>query len=295
MRQSIRVTVALLLIGMGIGVLGYLAWSFISPSKAEFIPLAKWFDDASKRSTILITIDTTRADYIGAYGNINIKTPVLDQLASEGILFEKTYAVSPITLVSHASILSGLYPMQHGVRNNGIHYVSDEVVTLAEAYQGKGYQTGAFVSASVLDKRYGLDQGFAVYNDDLSGGRERHRFMVPDRPAEVTVDAALKWVNALDSGEKYFLWLHLYDPHAPYSPPPPYRDEFREDLYSGEIAYMDAQIGRFLSGFKHPGEPIVIVMGDHGESLGEHKENTHAILGYNSTLHVPFLMKIPGA
>lgn len=250
------------------------------------------------RNVLVITVDTTRADRIGAYGADDVATPVMDRLASRGIVFEKAWAVAPITLVSHTSILSGLYPFEHGVRNNGMQYVSDSVTTLAETLQDEGYRTGAFVSAAVLEKRYGLDQGFEVYDDELADRRNLSARMVADRSAESTVASTRTWLDGLEDDENFFAWVHFYDPHASYSPPPPYRDDYRERLYDGEIAYMDEQIGRLLA---HPrlmgdteNQPIVMVIGDHGESLGEHGEKTHAILAYDSTLHIPWITYVPG-
>ena len=246
---------------------------------------------------LLITIDTTRADRLQPYGATNVLTPEMQRLAQRGITFERAWAVAPITLVSHTSILSGLYPFEHGVRNNGIQYVPESVTTLAEALRDQGYRTGAFVSAAVLDRRYGLDQGFEVYDDDLSERRNLSPRMVADRPAGNTVDAVSAWLDGLGEDEKYFAWVHFYDPHANYSPPAPFRDEYRDRLYEGEIAYMDHEIGRLL---RHPraltsedDAPIVSVIADHGESLGEHGERTHALLAYDSTLHIPWLLYIP--
>jgi len=248
----------------------------------------------AEHSLVVITMDTTRADHLEPYGFKDIKTPVLSQFAREGIVFDRAYAVAPITLPAHTSILTGLYPPQSGVRNNGTHYVPPDVTTLAERLRARSYRAAAFVSAAVLDSRYGLDQGFELYDDDLSTGRERHPRIVPDRPAEFTVAAAGKWLSELGQGERFFLWVHLYDPHAVYSPPPPFRDEYRERLYDGEIAYMDSQIGRLLD---HPRirseRPIVTILADHGESLGEHGEQTHAILTYDATMHVPWMIRLP--
>lgn len=248
------------------------------------------------RSMVLVTIDTTRADRLEPYGATDVATPTLQRLADRGVVFENAYAVAPITLVSHTSILTGLYPPQHGVRNNGTHYVPDDLVSLAEVLSDEGYRTGAFVSAAVLEKRYGLDQGFEFYDDDLSTGRERHPRMVPDRPAEATVDSAAAWLEGVGDDENFFLWVHLYDPHASYSPPAPFRDEYRERPYDGEIAYMDAEIGRLLQHPRLAGDSdlVTFVMADHGESLGEHGEKTHAILAYDSTLHIPWIARIPG-
>lgn len=250
----------------------------------------------SRRPIVLVTLDTTRADHLQPYGSETVETPILQAFADGALLFERAYAVTPITLPSHTSILSGKFPPKTGVRNNGIHYVPEDIETLATVLGGEGYRTAAFVSASVLDSRYGLDRGFEVYNDDLSTGLTRYERMVPDRPAEATIAAAMAWLDSLEPGEDYFLWVHLYDPHSAYNPPPPYRDRYRDSLYSGEIAYMDAQIGILLD---HPAllsanEPIISIIGDHGESLGEHGELTHGSLIYDSTMWVPWILQIPG-
>jgi len=246
-------------------------------------------------SILLVTMDTTRADHLEPYGGPAGSTPNLVAFAKDGVVFDHAYSVAPITLVAHSSIHTGLYPPQHGVRNNGIHRLRPEVETLAERLHEAGLRTAAFVSAAVLDHRYGLDQGFEVYDDDLSTGRERHPRMVPDRPAEATVSAASAWLAELGDDERFFLWVHFYDPHAPYSPPPPYRDRYRNDLYQGEIAYLDSWIGKLLGQPRLRGSDVVtVIVGDHGESLGEHGEQTHALLAYDSTLHVPLMMRWRG-
>ncbi|MEM1111530.1 MAG: sulfatase-like hydrolase/transferase [Pseudomonadota bacterium] len=296
--SSVRTsTLALVIIAVTIG--SFLAWrQLISPQGAGQQQASIPTIERSTRPIVLITIDTTRADRLEPYGSKDVKTPVMAELAQAGILFENARAVSPITLVSHASILSGRYPFEHGIRNNGIHYANDDLETLSEVLSAEGYHTAAFVSAAVLEARYGLDQGFDVYDDDLSNRRNTSPRMVADRPAEVTIDAAMEWLDRVPAQENYFLWVHLYDPHATYSPPPPYRDIYRDRLYDGEVAYMDTQIGRLL---EHPriapgqrDEPVVALIADHGESLGEHGERTHAILAYDSTLHIPFIMRVPG-
>lgn len=246
------------------------------------------------RSVVLITVDTTRADYLEPYGSELVKTPVLQRLADQGTLMEQAYAVAPLTLPSHTSIHTGLYPLQTAVRNNGTHSVPANLLTLAERFTSAGYRSGAFVSAAVLERRYGLDQGFEIYDDDLSKSRLRLPRMVADRPAEYTVDAAVEWLDRLADDEKFFLWIHLYDPHAVYNPPPRFRDAYKTHLYAGEIAYMDEQIGRLLahSVIETSKDVVVSVIGDHGESLGEHGENTHGILAYRSTLRVPWILWI---
>ncbi len=251
---------------------------------------------AGPTSLLLVTLDTTRADHLEPYGS-ETPTPALEALASHGVVFERAYATTPVTLPSHASIFTGLDPPRHGVHNNGIHYLESEATTLTELLRGRGYRTAAFVSAAVLERRYGLDQGFEVYDDDLTAGRPKTPRLVAERPAGVTVTAASGWLDALGPEEPFFLWVHLFDPHAVYEPPAAYAERYRDRPYDGEIAYMDAEIGRLLS---HPrlgdGQPIVVmVIADHGESLGEHDEASHAMLAYDATLHIPWIVRLPAA
>jgi choline-sulfatase len=251
---------------------------------------------SSRASVLLITLDTTRADHIEPYGALKASTPALAGLAEDGIVFERAYAVAPVTGPAHASILTGLYPPRHGVRNNLMHHLPADVTTLAERLSASGYRTAAFVSAVVLERRYGLDQGFEVYNDDLrSSIAPQATHMVTERPAAATADLALAWLDNLESGDPYFLWVHFYDPHLPYAPPAPWADRFRDRPYDGEIAAMDEQIGRLL---QHPrvaaDDVVVVAIGDHGEGLGEHGEEAHGLLIYDSTLHVPWILRLPG-
>jgi len=247
------------------------------------------------RSLLLVTLDTTRADHLQPYGAENVETPVLARLAEEGVLFEKAYATTPVTLPSHASILTGLDPLAHGVRQNGAHYLREGATTLSELLNREGFRTAAFVSAAVLERRYGLDQGFELYDDDLSGGNPMALNLVAERPAEVTVASAREWLDGLPEGDRFFLWVHFFDPHVPYSPPAPYSDRFPGRPYDGEIAYMDAQLGVLLSHPRLTGSQVVLVsvIGDHGEGLGEHGEQTHSLLAYDSTLRVPWILRIP--
>ncbi len=248
-------------------------------------------------SFLLVTLDTTRPDRLEPYGAGDAETPTLARLAGEGVVFERAWAVTPVTLPSHASILTGLYPPAHGVRNNGNHYLPGEAVTLAEILRREGFRTAAVVSAAVLDRRYGLGQGFEVYDDDLAAGKPRRLRLNAERPAADAVDAAGAWLAGLAPGERFFLWIHLFDPHADYAPPAPWAERFRDRPYDGEIAYLDAELGRL---FAHPRlagleECLVMVVGDHGEGLGEHGESTHAMLAYDSTLRVPWLVRLPAA
>ncbi len=251
---------------------------------------------AAATSLLLVTLDTTRADHLEPYGSAEVETPVLQALADSGVVFERAYATTPVTLPSHASIFTGLDPPGHGVRNNGIHYLGGEASTLTEALREAGYRTAAFVSAAVLERRYGLDQGFEVYDDDLAGGRPRAPRMVAERPAGATVASARGWLDTLAAGERFFLWVHLFDPHAVYAAPAPFAERYRDRPYDGEIAYVDAELGRLLA---HPRlgdrEPVmVMVIADHGESLGEHGEASHAMLAYDATLRVPWIVRPPG-
>jgi choline-sulfatase len=237
---------------------------------------------------LLITLDTTRADHLGAYGYRRAHTPRLDRLASEGVLFERAVAAAPITLSAHASLLTGLYPFVHGVRNNGNFSLDETIPTLATRLHELGYGTGAFVSAFVLDRRYGLGRGFDIYDDRLHLERRGDR----------TAAAAIEWLNSrADRAVPFFLWLHLYDPHDPYIPPPPFSEQFADRPYDGEIAFDDTVISSVLDRLDSAGDAastIVAVVGDHGESLGEHDEATHAVFVYEATLRVPLILSWPG-
>ncbi len=266
------------------------------PAAAAEPSAAAGAPDPADLSFLLITLDTTRADHLEPYGAGGAETPSLRALAQQGVLFEHAYATTPVTLPSHASILTGLYPPRHGVRDNGIHYLDEGHATLAEILAGQGLRTAAFVSAAVLDRRFGLGRGFATYDDDLRAGRPREPRMNAERGAGATVDAARTWLDGLGAGERYFLWVHLFDPHATYTPPEPWAQRFRDRPYAGEIAYMDAELGRLLA---HPRsarqKTLTMVIADHGESLGEHGEDTHAMLAYDATLRIPWLVRLPGS
>jgi arylsulfatase A-like enzyme/Flp pilus assembly protein TadD len=239
---------------------------------------------------ILVTLDTTRADRLGVAGDVEARTPNLDRLAREGALFERAFSSVPLTLPAHTTILTGLDPDQHGVHDNGRFIVPDSLETLAERLGSRGYATGAFVSAFVLDSVFGLDQGFDVYDDDTDPRGDPLRFTIPTRRGAETTDRALAWIETIDA-RPVFLWVHYYDVHAPRQPPPPF-DELG-DPYAGELAYVDAQLGRLLEGIRksRPGRaPLIVVVGDHGESLGEHDELTHGTVAYDSSLRVPFIV-----
>ncbi len=258
--------------------------------------------DLRNANILLVTLDTTRADHIGAYGYGKARTPSLDALAKEGALFENCITATAYTLPSHSTIMTGLYPPYHGVRVNGAAALADVHTTLAERLQAKGYRTGAFVGAFVLDGRWGLEQGFEHYDDDFKLGQDQKLDLSRvQRPAGAVADAALAWLGE-KSAKPFFAWVHFYDAHVPYAPPEPFRTEFAAGgdvgLYDGEIAYADTQLGRLLQWLESKGldeNTIVIVVGDHGEGLGSHGESEHGYYIYDYALHVPLVMRIPGA
>ncbi len=234
--------------------------------------------DAAKQNLLLITIDTLRADHLGSYGNQTVHTPNLDAIASKSLFFEKAVCSAPLTLPSHTSLMTGLNPYHHGVRDNA-GFVSPKTITLAEILRQNGYHTYAFVSGFPLEHRFGLNQGFDVYNDIFP--REKNRSL--DFLSQRTADATVKSVLSTKLLEPYFLWVHLYDPHAPYE----------NGGYIGEINFVDQQIGVLLKNIKTD-NTIIAVAGDHGEGLGEHDEMTHRIFIYDSTMLVPFFISGPG-
>ena len=243
-------------------------------------------------SVVLITLDTTRADHLGCYGGARTETPQLDALARSGVRFEQALSPVPLTLPAHVSLLTGLVPRHHGVRDNLGFKLDPKIPLLAERLSAAGYSTAAYVSAAVLDREGGLARGFATYDDALRTG-DRRAFDYQERAASQTVDAVLKQLGTLKS--PFFLWVHLYDPHLPYVPPEPYASRFKDRPYDGELAFMDAQIGRLWDALKRQGTTVyVVVAGDHGESLGEHGEEGHGVFLYQATQHVPLIMTGPG-
>ncbi len=252
--------------------------------------------DPADLSVLLITLDTTRADRIGAYGFADIETPHLDRLAAEGVLFEQAQAVAPLTLPAHSSIFTGEYPPAHGVRDNGGFYLDDEHVVLAEILRDEGLRTGGFVGAFVLDAKWGIAQGFDHYFDDFElGDTVRLALNEIERPAGEVTDAAIAWLDEAP-GARFFSWVHYYDPHSPYEPPEPFAERYRNRPYIGEIAYVDSQVGRLLDWLDRNDrarDTVVIVMGDHGESLGEHGESGHGFFIYEGATRVPFIVRAP--
>jgi choline-sulfatase len=247
-------------------------------------------------NVVLLTLDTLRADHLGTYGSADVRTPNLDQLAREGVVFEQAMTTAPLTLPAHGSIMTGQFPPRHGVRDNGGFFLGAEQVTMAEVLSAQGFQTGATVGAFVLDSKWGLDQGFASYQDDFDLTNVKAMSLASvKRPGNEVVDLALKWMDGV-ADQRFFSWLHLYDPHAPYESPEPYRSQYKGHPYRGAIAFTDAQVGRVLTFLKDRGladRTIVIVSGDHGEGLGEHGEETHGFFVYESSMRVPLIMRAP--
>jgi arylsulfatase A-like enzyme/Tfp pilus assembly protein PilF len=250
-------------------------------------------------NVLLVTLDTTRADRLGCYGYAPAKTRHLDRLAAEGTRFETAIAPAPITLPSHSSLFTGLYPFEHGVRNNGNFYLAERFETLATRLKARGYRTGAFVSTFILDRRYGLDRGFDVYDDRMEGEYAQVVTLQAERRGDRTALALGRFIDerAKQPEAPFFAWLHLYDPHEPYRPPPPFRDLFAKDPYDGEIAFTDAIIASVLDRLRMAGlidRTLVVVTGDHGESLGEHGESTHSMFLYEGAIRVPLVFWRPG-
>jgi arylsulfatase A-like enzyme/Flp pilus assembly protein TadD len=246
------------------------------------------------RNVLLVTIDTLRADALGSYGG-RATTPNLDALAVHGARFDFAHAHAVVTLVSHASILTGTYPYEHGVRDNTGYRLDAKQATLATLLKARGFSTAAFVGGFPLDRRFGLTPGFDVYDDRMTKMSGTGEVSDRERPADTVVKSALDWINAQPG--KWFAWVHVYDPHEPYEPPAPFRDKFPSDPYLGEVSWTDAALGPLFERLRGLSRPtLVVVTGDHGESLGEHGERTHSLFAYESTLHVPLIVGefVPG-
>jgi arylsulfatase A-like enzyme len=252
------------------------------------------FTGPNIRQIILISIDTCRPDYLSCYGYPRRTTPNIDAVARQAVRFEQTITPAPTTLPAHSSMLSGTIPPYHGVRNNIDYKFRDRNTSIAEILRKYGYKTGAIISSFVLDAQFGLNQGFKTYNDDFIESLQCGEYT--ERRANETSNFACEWLQE-HRKDKFFLFLHYYDPHDPYVPPEPFASRFSDNLYAGEIAYADHHIGRVIEKLKELGlydSALIIIVADHGESLGEHEEETHGYFIYQSTVRIPLIIKPPG-
>ncbi len=268
-----------------------LAGFFLLPT---FCNPFRFFSPATHK-IILITLDTTRADHLGCYRYEEIETPHLDKIASEGILFENAICQVPMTLPSHATIMTGLYPPNHGIRENTGYILRDEMKTIAEILKGEGYKTGAAISSFIISSTFFMNQGFESFDEQFDYAQAESVWSV-ERKAKDTVNRAIEWFEKNREEKKIFYWLHLYDPHASYQPPEPFLSKYKDHPYDGEIAYMDSEIGKFFDYLKSIGiydDTLFIIAGDHGEGLGEHEERYHQLLIYESTMRIPLIIKSP--
>jgi len=292
MRWSRVVSVALCTFLLLAG--GPARWSRLSAGDYTLDPRAP--QAAHSPNLLLITIDTLRADHLGCYGYRLGATPTIDALAKLGAKFQHAFAAAPLTLPSHAALLTGTYPFYNGVRDQPGFRLPAEIPTLAESFAAAGYATGAVLGSPVLSRRFGLDRGFDAYDDRFSASTEEQEAGLPNikRPAETVVRLGLAWLDSKPQGKPFFLWLHFYDPHLPYRAPEPFRSRFAGRPYDGEIAYTDAALAKLFAALRSRGlfdSTTIALTADHGEGLGDHGESTHGYFIYDSTLRVPLLVK----
>lgn len=243
---------------------------------------------------LLITIDTLRYDRVGIYSDEHVNTPNMDKIASRSWVFDWAFAHNPVTLPSHVNILTGVTPVYHGISDNPGFVLGDDFLTLAELLRELKYDTGAFIASFPLDSRFGLDQGFDIYDDNYGTQKALEIYFI-ERPAGEVIEPAVEWIAG--RSQKWFAWIHLFDPHEPYVPPSPYDKIYIDDPYSGEVAYVDSQLGilfDFLNKNDLMKNTIVILTSDHGEALGEKGERTHSYFAYNNTIHIPLIFWVPG-
>jgi arylsulfatase A-like enzyme/lipoprotein NlpI len=249
-------------------------------------------------NVVVITIDTLRADHVGCYGYKQIHTPNIDALAADGARFEHAYTAVPVTLPSHAVMFTGTYPMLSGMHDFAANKLNPTQPTLASVLKEHGYATAAVIGSAVLDSRFGLNRGFDFYYDHFDFNRlQESNLEEMERPGNLVADVTLDWLSK-NYSKKFFLWMHLYDPHYPYHPPAPYATDYKDRPYDGEIAFADQQVGRLIRFLKSKGlfaNTLIVLSGDHGESLGEHGEKSHGFFIYNATMQVPFIVHLPGA
>jgi len=282
-RPSRRTLAAALAVGLAAVAVGALILVFLRPgaNQADLQPVPG-------QNVLLVTIDTLRADALGCYGG-KAATPALDRLAGEGVRFDFAHAHAVVTLTSHASILTGEYPFQHGLRDNSGYRLPAGARTIATLMKQAGYATGAFVGGYPVHSRFGLNVGFDVY-DDHFGDEHASDFNMPERPASAVVPLAASWISAR-AGSSWFAWVHVFDPHAPYRPPAPFDAQYAAEPYFGEVAAVDAALAPLLDQVRASSRPtLVIVTGDHGEGLGDHGELSHGIFAYESTLRIPLII-----
>ena len=293
--------------GRMVGVLGFavfLAGCSRSPDRVETAKMRE--RQPRNANVLLITLDTLRADHLSCYSPQSVPTPHIDELAARGVRFDQAVVQVPLTAPSHACILTGTYPPVHKVRDMGGFILDKSVPTLASLAHEAGFGTAAFVGAAVLSHIYGLNRGFETYNDDMGAKQEEGPLpgAVAEIPGDTVTGRALEWLEQHragsgknSSGRNFFLWVHYYDPHFPYDPPVPFKAKYEKDPYSGEVAFADAQVGRLLQWLGNHGlneKTLIVLMADHGESLGEHGEYTHGVFLYESTMHIPLIVAGPG-
>jgi arylsulfatase A-like enzyme/predicted Zn-dependent protease len=287
MRRVAVIAAALAALGGGWIALGGRVPNFLRP--------------AGPRNLLLISLDTVRADRLGSYRYAVAKTPRMDALASTGLRFEQATTVVPLTLPAHSSLMTGTFPGWHGVRDNGGFYLADDERTLAEVLKEQGYRTGGFVGSFVLDRRWGIAQGFDRYFDefDLDKFADAAAMDTIQRPGSAVVDRALTWLGE-NRDQRFFAWVHLYDAHTPYEAPESVQSQFprtRDGAYDAEIAYVDLQVGRLVDALRADGrlsDTVIVVVADHGEMLGEHGEATHGFFIYEAATRVPLIVSGPG-
>lgn len=289
-RIALRMLFATMSIVGAVGILGCRP----KPAKSNVGKQEVGVKNPKPLNVVLITLDTVRADHLHCYGYTKIETPNIDALAAKGVLFEKALTQAPLTQPSHASMFTGTNPNINHVRNNAGFALQPSSVTMAYLLQKRGWSTAAFVSAAVLKKIFGLNQGFAVYDDQMPQISDTREMV--SRPANITVDHAIQWLNG-NSKETYFIWLHLFDAHQPYHPPREFLRQYPGRPYDAAIAFEDQQLGRFLQAVKEKSpesQTLIVLLSDHGQSLGEHGEFEHGIFLYDSTIHIPWIMAGPG-
>jgi arylsulfatase A-like enzyme/Tfp pilus assembly protein PilF len=284
------------LVALGVVVLAA-GWSILAGRFAG----VRLLPPKSPRHLLLVSLDTVRADHLGSYRYPAAQTPRIDALAASGLRFEHASTVAPLTLPAHSSLMTGTFPAWHGVRDNGGFYLDDDQLTIAEILRDKGFRTGGFIGAFVLDRRWGISQGFDRYFDDfdLDKYSDASAMDMIQRPGGEVVDRALEWLQA-EPKRPFFAWVHLYDAHAPYEAPEPFRSRFprtRDGAYDAEIASADAQIGRLVDALRADGrldDTLIVIVADHGEMLGEHGELTHGFFIYEAATHIPLIISGPG-